>query len=97
MRKEDVTIEHATLGWSDCGHDDYRPGMVLDCFGGTGTTGLVAHGHGRDAILIDIDSRNAELARDRIGPLFLEIIGLDDSEEQQPASSQSLDDGTGTE
>ncbi len=73
VRKEDVTIEHATLGWSDCGHDDYRPGMVLDCFGGTGTTGLVAHGHGRDAILIDIDSRNAELARDRIGPLFLEV------------------------
>lgn len=62
-----------TLGWSDCGHDDYRAGLVLDPFAGTGTTLAVAHGHSRDAIGIDIDSRNAELARDRVGPLFLEV------------------------
>ncbi len=63
-----------TVGWSDCGHDDYRPGLVLDPFAGTGTTLAVAHGHGRDAIGIDIDERSAELARDRVGPLFLEVI-----------------------
>lgn len=63
-----------TLGWSDCGHNDYRAGMVLDPFAGTGTTLAVAHGHGRDAIGIDIDERSAELARDRVGPLFLEIV-----------------------
>lgn len=61
-------------GWSDCGHDNYRPGLVLDPFAGTGTTLAVAHGHGRDAIGIDIDERNAELARERVGPLFLEVI-----------------------
>jgi SAM-dependent methyltransferase len=65
--------ERVTLGWSDCGHDDYRPGLVLDPFAGTGTTLAVAHGHGRDAIGIDIDSRSAELARDRVGPLFLVV------------------------
>ena len=60
--------------WSDCGHDNYRPGLVLDPFAGTGTTLLVAHGHGRDAIGIDIDERSAELARERIGGLFLEVV-----------------------
>ena len=69
-----VPAEYETLGWSDCGHDNYRPGLVLDPFAGTGTTLAVAHGHGRDAIGIDIDPRNAELARDRVGPLFLEVL-----------------------
>ena len=68
-----ATRQDTTVGWSDCGHDDYRPGLVLDPFVGTGTTLAVAHGHGRDAIGIDIDERSAELARDRVGPLFLEI------------------------
>lgn len=63
-----------TLGFTDCGHDDWRPGTVLDPFAGTGTTLAVAHGHGRNAIGIDIDERNAALARDRVGPLFLEVI-----------------------
>jgi len=62
-----------TLGWSDCGHDNYRHGLVLDPFAGTGTTLAVAHGHSRDAIGIDLDSRNAELARDRVGPMFLQV------------------------
>ena len=60
--------------WSDCGHDNYRPGLVLDPFAGTGTTLAVAHGHSRDAIGIDIDERSADLARDRVGPLFLEVV-----------------------
>lgn len=59
-----------TLGWTSCGHDAWRPGIVLDPFAGSGTTGAVATGHGRDAILIDLDRKNVELARDRVGPLF---------------------------
>ena len=59
-----------TLGFTDCDHDAWRPGRVLDPFGGSGTTCMVTTGHGRDAIGIDLDHRNAELARDRIGPLF---------------------------
>src|SRR5690606_31219324 len=27
-----------TLGWSNCGHDDYRPPVTLDPFAGSGTT-----------------------------------------------------------
>lgn len=62
-----------TLGWSDCGHNDWRPGVVLDPFAGSGTTLAVATGHGRDAIGIDLDERNGELARERVGPMFFEL------------------------
>lgn len=61
-----------TLGWTDCGHDDWRTGVVLDPFAGSGTTLAVATGHGRDAIGIDLDSRNADLARQRVG-MFLGV------------------------
>lgn len=60
------------LGWTDCGHGAYRPGVVLDPFAGTGTTGLVATGHGRSAVLIDLDERNLHLARERIGMFLTE-------------------------
>jgi hypothetical protein len=70
-----------TTGWSTCGCpgsdgirlDGYhtgtgwRPGIVLDPFAGSGTTLSVASGHSRDSIGIDLDRRNANLARDRIG------------------------------
>lgn len=66
------TASTKTIGWTDCGHASWRNGVVLDPFGGSGTTGAVASGVGRDSIMIDIDSRNAELARDRIG-MFLTV------------------------
>ena len=50
----------------------WRNGVVLDPFAGSGTTLAVATGHGRDAIGIDLDARNAELARERIG-MFLTV------------------------
>lgn len=59
-----------TLGWSDCGHGDYRPGVVLDPFAGTFTTGAVAEFHGRDAIGIDIDARNRDLYPARRDEVF---------------------------
>lgn len=62
-----TTAEYVTLGWTDCGHGNYRPGLVLDPFGGSGTTGAVAVGNGRDALLFDLDERNVDLAKERIG------------------------------
>lgn len=67
-------IDRETTGWTDCGHDDYRPALVLDPFAGSGTTLSVATGHGHDAIGIDLDPRNADLARDRIGPLLFDLV-----------------------
>jgi hypothetical protein len=65
---------HQTLGWTDCGHNDFRPGLVLDPFAGSGTTLLVAHGHGHDSIGFDLDERNLELARERVGPFFFDEV-----------------------
>jgi DNA modification methylase len=78
--------DRTTTGWTTCGclgtdglrldgyHDGpgWRPGIVLDPFGGSGTTGVVAVGRGRDAILVDLDERNADLAYQRLG-MFLEV------------------------
>lgn len=49
-------------------------GTILDPFGGSGTTAAVATGHGRNCIAIDLDERNADLARERVG-MFLEVEG----------------------
>ena len=68
-----VVAVRETLGWTDCGHDDWRPGIVLDPFAGSGTTLAVAAGYGRAAIGIDLDPRNVELARERVGPLLFEV------------------------
>jgi len=67
-----TSAQNVTTGWTDCGHDDWRTGIVLDPFAGSGTTIAAALGVGRHAIGIDIDARNAELARERVG-MFLEV------------------------
>lgn len=61
-----------TTGWTDCGHDNWRNGVVLDPFAGSGTTLAVATGHGHDAIGIDLDERNLHLARERVGMFLVE-------------------------
>jgi hypothetical protein len=66
------TAVRDTIGWSDCGHDDWRAGHVLDPFAGSGTSLMVAHGHGRAVTGIDLDERNAWLIRDRLG-MFLTV------------------------
>jgi len=57
-----------------CG-GDLRPGLVFDPFAGTGTTLAAAQDLGRDAIGCDLDPRNADLARERVG-MFLETEEL---------------------
>lgn len=79
--------EHVTTGWSDCGHDNYRRGIVLDPFAGSGTTLKVATHHGRDAIGIDLDPRNVALASDRVG-MFLTVEMPD---EARPEGNRSDD------
>jgi DNA modification methylase len=55
-------------------------GTVLDPFGGSGTTAIVANNHNRNAILIELNKEYIEIAKKRIddqGSMFtdLEIIG----------------------
>lgn len=56
-------------------------GTVLDPFGGSGTTGLVADQEGRNAILIDLDERNEAMAAERVradAGLFADVTGSGD-------------------
>jgi DNA modification methylase len=63
-----------TTGWQPtcaCADNTGRgKGVVLDPFGGSGTTAAVAVGHGRSAIHIDLNPAYIELARTRIGPML---------------------------
>lgn len=60
-------------------------GMVLDPFGGAGTTGLVAERLGRNALLIELNPTYAAMAERRIqedAPLFTDI--LSDTHQENP-------------
>jgi len=65
-----------TVRWSpscSCEGADIVPAVVLDPFGGAGTTGLVADQLQRNAVLIELNPEYAEIARRRISadaPLF---------------------------
>lgn len=63
--RHDQTRVATTVGWSDCGHNTWRAGVVLDPFCGTGTTLAVADIEGRDAIGIDLDPDNKALYEHR--------------------------------
>lgn len=67
-----------TVGWKavcDCGAAPV-PDVVMDPFGGAGTTGLVADRFQRDALLIELNPEYAALARKRLAEdasLFSEV------------------------
>lgn len=69
VRLGPVTITK-TAGWipsCDCS-DNNGSGrsVILDPFGGSGTTGISAHNNGRDCILIDLKKEYAEMAARRL-------------------------------
>jgi len=58
-----------TIGWTDCGCGaGFEPGIVLDPFGGSGTTALVALQMARRFILIELNREYCEMALRRIKP-----------------------------
>jgi len=67
---EERTATAVTLGWEpSCKCQDTGEPVactVLDIFGGSGTTGMVADRLGRDAILIELNPAYALLAKNRI-------------------------------
>ncbi len=60
-----------TVGWSDCGHDNWRTGTVLDPFMGSGTTALVARRLGRKSVGVELNPEYAELCARRLQQLSL--------------------------
>ena len=62
-------VEKRTAGWRrtcKCTSGGVMPSRVLDPFGGSGTTGLVADILGRDATLIELNPEYIQLAKERI-------------------------------
>jgi len=58
-----------TVGWEkqcDCQTNETKGGTVLDPFGGSGTTGIVAAQHNRNAVLLELNQEYIDLAKDRI-------------------------------
>ncbi|PIS22094.1 hypothetical protein COT50_03800, partial [candidate division WWE3 bacterium CG08_land_8_20_14_0_20_41_10] len=61
-----------TIGWADCScsqEDKYVPGVVLDPFAGSGTTGLVAEKIGLNSIQIDIKRDYCIMCFERLSEL----------------------------
>lgn len=60
--------ESTTTGWTDCGcGKPFRPGIVCDIFGGSGTVGIVAARLKRDYVLIELSPEYAQdIARPRL-------------------------------
>jgi DNA modification methylase len=72
-------IEHKTVGWKQtckCKNPTIVPAVVLDPFGGSGTTALVAHNLDRDSISIELNPQYCDLQEKRLrdaADLFIEI------------------------
>ena len=50
----------------DCQTNETKAGTVLDPFGGSGTTGIVAAQHNRNAVLLELNQEYVDLAKARI-------------------------------
>jgi DNA modification methylase len=66
--REFTMAPRVTTGWTDCGHNAWRPGRVLDPFSGTGTTGVAAAEAGLDYVGIDLSPDGHFAARPRLNP-----------------------------
>lgn len=60
-----VPRKPVTTGWTDCGHNNWSPGIVLDPFCGSGTTGVAALKMGRRFIGIDLYQNYLDIAQRR--------------------------------
>lgn len=67
------SVSHTTIEWRpscDCPRQSPVAAIVLDPFGGAGTTGLVCAELNRSAVLIELNPESVEIARRRIEPLL---------------------------
>ena len=59
------TAIRVTTGWTDCGHDAWRPGIVLDPFAGSASAGVAALTSGRDYIGFELSAEYVDRADHR--------------------------------
>jgi DNA modification methylase len=60
-----------TVGWTNCGHDAWRAGRVLDPFSGTGSTGVAAAELGRSYLGVDLHPDSPAIAARRLAQTAL--------------------------
>jgi len=63
--------DQRTIGWTDCGHNQWRRGVVLDPFIGSGTTALVARELELNCVGIELNPIYAALTAKRLQQLSL--------------------------
>ena len=74
--RENPPIDLGLQKQCDCETNETKAGTVLDPFGGSGTTGIVAVNHNRNAVLCELNQEYIGLAKDRInqeGGMFVNI------------------------
>jgi len=64
--KENPPIDLGVQKQCDCKTNETKAGTVLDPFAGSGTTGIVAVGHDRNAVLCELNEEYIEIAKKRI-------------------------------
>jgi DNA modification methylase len=74
--RENPPIDLGLQKQCNCETNETKAGTVLDPFGGSGTTGIVAVNHNRHAVLCELNQEYIDLAKDRInqeGGMFVDI------------------------
>ncbi len=74
LRRENYPIKVCPSCGSSLHEVGVKPGVVLDCFGGSGTTAQVAIEEGRKAILCELNADYIALAHKRLEGLQLRIV-----------------------
>ena len=64
--RENPPIDLGLQKQCDCETNETKAGTVLDPFGGSGTTGIVAVNHNRHAVLCELNQEYIDLAKKRI-------------------------------
>ena len=64
--RENPPIDLGLQKQCNCETNETKAGTVLDPFGGSGTTGIVAANHNRHAVLCELNQEYIDLAKDRI-------------------------------
>lgn len=65
-KRENPPIDLGVQKQCDCETNETKSGTVLDPFGGSGTTGIVAAQHNRNAVLLELNQEYIDLAKERI-------------------------------